>query len=62
VCSSDLYAVSGMRQLLMPLKEEIVGVWQPSLELCWIVTILFSILAIAMAAYVVRRPARGDLR
>lgn len=56
------YAVSGMRQLLMPLGDEGAGVWQPSLELCWIVTIFFSVLAIAMAALVVRRPARGDLR
>jgi ABC-2 type transport system permease protein len=56
------YAVAGMRQLVFPDVVAAQGLWQPSLQLCWLVTVLFVLVTMVMAVQVVQRPSKGELK
>jgi len=54
------YAVAGARQLLYGAGSP-ENFWQPSLALCWLVTAVFAVAAIALATAVARQRTTGDL-
>jgi ABC-type polysaccharide/polyol phosphate export permease len=54
------YAVGGVRRLLAP-EALYPGCWVPELAMCWVVTIVFAVLAFAAAVWVSRQRTTGDL-
>lgn len=56
------YAVAGMRQMVFPDLKLGAELWQPSLALCWLVTIVFVIATMLLAVRAVQRPSKGELK
>lgn len=54
------YAVSGARQLLYGTAAT-EGFWQPSLMTCWLVTLIFAFVALALATRIAAERTTGDL-
>jgi ABC-2 type transport system permease protein len=55
------YAVGGVRRLLLP-SAEYPGAWVPSLTASWGVTLIFAAVSFALAVWISRQPAAGDLQ
>jgi ABC-2 type transport system permease protein len=56
------YAVAGMRQMVFPSQTLGSELWQPSLALCWLVTIVFVMVTVCLAVRAVQRPSKGELK
>jgi hypothetical protein len=51
-----------MRQMVFPDLKLGPDLWQPSLSLCWLVTIVFVIVTMLLAVRAVQRPSKGELK
>ncbi len=57
------YAVGGLHRLFFPglHAQPNAAIWAPSMGLCWLITALFALFTLTLAAWIARRPAPGDL-
>ncbi len=60
-CNPLSYVIAGLRRMLGG-TEDTVGLWLPSLGLCWIVSVAFLALTLSAACWIVLRPVKGDLK
>lgn len=61
-CNPLSYAVAGMRQMVFPDSQPSQGLWQPTLAVCWLVTMVFVAVTTLLAVRAVQRPSRGELK
>lgn len=61
-CNPISYTIAGMRWLMTENPRQLEAYWNPNPWLCFGVTLAFALATCVLASWVVRRPAKGDLR
>ncbi len=60
-CNPISYTVSGLRQMMANTPQKLESLWNPSIGLCWLITIAFALITTLLAIWIIRRPYRGTL-